>query len=201
MSEISYKAMAINISESTLTKILEYLTDQTSKGDRQAQQLLHLLPNPSSGNLSSNISDFPKRLFAAWQELADLQVGENCWSYPVPFADLAENLGISIQTLIQYLETTPIDNLQLLAGRGENYLIKSQQVGDLAFHSAPKLSKPEKKAAEIIFKVGDRIRVNANRPQYTNQTGIVDQVISVSCRIKLDNGWVAFLPNHCLEKI
>ena len=58
-----------------------------------------------------------------------------------------------------------------------------------------------KTAGKIIFKVGDRIRVNANRPQYIDQTGTIEQIISVSCRIKLDNGWIAFLPNYCLEKI
>jgi hypothetical protein len=190
--------MAINISESTLRKTLEYLKIQASSGDRLAADLLTLFPSSQS----ETIPNFDQRLFAAWKELVDLQIGENCWSYPVPFADLAENLSISIETLIQHLETIQIDSLQLLSGRGTNYLIKSQQVGDLAFHSAPNFSKPTStKPVQIIFKVGDRIRVNANRPQYINQTGIIDQVISVSCKVKLDNGWVAFLPNHCLEKL
>ena len=43
--------------------------------------------------------------------------------------------------------------------------------------------------------------VNANRQQYANHKGVVEQVISVSCRVKLDNGWTAFLPNHCLDHI
>ena len=194
--------MAINISESTLRKTLEYLKIQASSGDRLAAELLTLFP--SSPQQSETIPNFDQRLFAAWKELVDLQIGENCWSYPVPFADLAENLTISIETLIQHLEIIQIDSLQLLLGRGTNYLIKSQQVGDLAFHSVPNFSKPSSTgtiAKEVIFKVGDRIRVNGNRPQYTDQTGIIDQVISVSCKVKLDNGWVAFLPNHCLEKL
>lgn len=192
--------MAINISESTLRKTLEYLKIQACSGDHLAAELLTLFP--SSSSQSEPIPNFDQRLFAAWKELVDLQIGENCWSYPVPFADLAENLAISIENLIQHLETIQIDSLQLLSGRGANYLIKSQQVGDLAFHSAPNFSKPTStKTKEIIFKVGDRIRVNANRPQYTDQTGVIDQVISVSCKVKLDNGWVAFLPNHCLEKL
>jgi hypothetical protein len=51
------------------------------------------------------------------------------------------------------------------------------------------------------FVVGDRIRINEQRPQYALHTGTVTQVISVSCRVALDNGWSAFLPHHCLEKI
>ena len=55
--------------------------------------------------------------------------------------------------------------------------------------------------ADSNFKVGDRVAVNANRQQYANHKGVVEQVISVSCRVKLDNGWTAFLPNHCLDHI
>lgn len=193
--------MAINISASTFKKVLEYLHHQASVGDLQAEKLLKLLPS------SEQAPDFIKKLFDAWQELADLQIGqssENCWSYPVPLGDIAENLSISIETLIQYLESSEDRDLQLLPARGENYVVKSQQVGDLTFHSAPSLtpksSKPEtgKASPEVTFKVGDRILIK-NRPQYENQAGIVDQVLSVSCRIKLDNGWIAFLPNQCLE--
>jgi len=194
--------MAITISESTFRKTLEYLTAHANNGDRPATELLNLLQVYSSPANLESIPDFDKRLFAAWKELVELQIGENCWSYSVSFDDLAENLGISVAKLIQHLETTQIDSLQLLAARGTNYTVKSLQVGDLAFHSDPNLSKVNtSKVLEVIFKVGDRIRVNANRPQYINQMGVVDQVISVSCRIKLDNGWVAFLPNHCLEKL
>jgi hypothetical protein len=193
--------MAITISETTFRKTVEYLTAHASNGDRPAAELLNLFQNYEPANLES-IKDFDKQLFAAWKELVELQIGETCWSYSVSFDDLAENLCISVAKLIQHLEATQIDSLQLLAGRGTNYSVKSQQVGDLAFHSEPNFSKVStSRVLEVIFKVGDRIRVNANRPQYINQMGVVDQVISVSCRIKLDNGWVAFLPNHCLEKI
>jgi len=194
--------MAITISESTFRKTLEYLTAHANSGDRPAAELLNLLQAFSPPANLEFIPDFEKSLFAAWKELVELQIGESCWSYSVSFDDLAENLGISISRLIQHLEATQIDSLQLLAGRGTNYAVKSLQVGDLAFHSAPDASKLSSgKVLEVILKVGDRIRVNANRPQYINQMGVVDQVISVSCRVKLDNGWVAFLPNHCLEKI
>jgi len=211
--------MSINISESTFRKTLEYLTNQAGDGDRLAIELLALLQSHTQSLNADNIEPIPnfdRRLFTAWKELAELQIGhigENCWSFPVPFADLAENLSIPIENLIRYLETTEIDCLQLLAGRSTNYLIKSQQVGDLAFHSDPNFSKLSTKLStntsvkttktdiKLILKVGDRIRVNANRPQYIDQTGTIEQVISVSCRVKLDNDWIAFLPNHCLEKI
>jgi len=192
--------MAINISESTFRKTLEYLTNQAQNGDRLAEELLSLW----QGLIYEPILDFDKRLFAAWKELTGLQVGNSCWSYPISFVDLAQSLSIPIENFIQNLELTEIDSLQLLRGRGENYLIKFQEVGNLAFHSVPNFSKLMymiQKPQVASFKVGDRIRVNANRPQYTNQLGIVEQVISVSCRIKLDNGWIAFLPNHCLEKL
>jgi hypothetical protein len=182
--------MAITISESTFRKTLKYLTALATNGDRTAAELLSLLPAHSPPANLESIPDFDKRLFAAWKELVELQVGKNCWSYSVSFDDL------------QHLELTQIDSLQLLAGRGTNYVVKSQQVGDLAFHSEPNFSNIKTgKVLEVVFKVGDRIRVNANRQQYINQMGVVDQVISVSCRVKLDNGWIAFLPNHCLEKI
>jgi len=194
--------MPITISESIFRQTVQYLTSQSNNGDRPAQELLKIwqsvLPN------SEAIPDFDRRLFTTWQELADLQIGENCWSYPVPIADIAENLSVSIENLIQHLETTQIQSLQLLPGRGINYIIKSNQIGDLAFHSAPNFSKSPTdllKGNETVFKVGDRIKVNGNRPQYANQTGTIEQVISVSCRIKFDNDWIAFLPNHCLEKI
>lgn len=205
--------MAIDISESTLTKTLEYLTDRAGNGDRLAVELLALFEVPALNlKVLTPIPNFNKRLFNAWQELVELQIGqmgENCWSYPVPFADIAENLSVSVETLIQHLETTDIHSLQLLTGRSTNYLVKSQQVGDLAFHSDPNSKSPksssddpsDRASARVILKVGDRIRVNANRPQYKDQTGTIEQVISVSCKIKLDNGWIAFLPNHCLEKI
>ncbi len=193
--------MAIAISESTFKKTLDYLTNQSSQGSVEAAELLilwqaYLLPQDFAP-----IPDFSKILFVAWKDLADLQIGENCLSYPVPIADVAESMDMPIIKLIQHLETVEVHGLQLLPGRGINYLIRAQQVGDLTFHSALDFELISNKIAKNPFKVGDRVRVNAVRAQYTNQVGVIDQIISVSCRIKFDNGWVAFLPNHCLEKI
>lgn len=189
---VPINTMAITISESTFQKICEYLATQAPKGDAIAQELLTLLPTPGT---------FPKQVFKAWQELTDLHIGENSWSYPVAFGELAEQMSMPIEQFVQYLEAHQIDGMQLLGGRGQSYKIRRQEVGDLTFHSAPNFTKPVPSSEVVSFAVGDRIRVNAKRPQYTNQTGTINQVISVSCRVQLDNGWVAFLPNHCLEKI
>jgi hypothetical protein len=221
--------MAVNVSESLFEQILIYLRARTEVNDRVAQNLLKTLEplvsssSPiDSGDSSTNPhrdrretipSQFGQKLFDAWKELADLQVGENYWSYPVMFEDLAEAMEISIDYFVQYLSTIQIGSLQLIQGRGYNYQVNGQQAASLTFHSAPTLKKaaipnltnkkqsPEQKPAAKSFKVGDRVCVNANRQQYANHTGVIEQVISVSCRVKLDNGWTAFLPNHCLDYI
>lgn len=221
--------MAVNVSESLFEQILVYLRARTEVNDHIAQNLLKTLetlvssgsPIDSVGS-STNLnrdrrepipSQFEQKLFDAWKELADLQVGENYWSYPVMFEDLAESMEISIDYFVQYLSNVQIGSLQLIQGRGYNYQVNGQQSASLTFHSAPTLKKaaipnltnkkqsPDQKPAIKAFKVGDRVCVNANRQQYANHTGVIEQVISVSCRVKLDNGWTAFLPNHCLDYI
>jgi hypothetical protein len=216
--------MAVNVSESLFEQILEYLRARTEASDRVAQNLLKTLETLISSSESSRsstksyggssedlASQFGQKLFDAWKELADLQVGENYWSYPVMFEDLAEIMEISVDQFVQYLANVQIGSLQLIQGRGYNYQVNGQQAASLTFHSAPTLKKAaipsvsDKKqdavAKSKTFKVGDRVCVNANRQQYANHKGIVEQVISVSCRVKLDNGWTAFLPNHCLDHI
>ncbi|MFM7885867.1 MAG: hypothetical protein ACKPCM_04065, partial [Pseudanabaena sp.] len=197
---------------------------RTEASDRVAQNLLKtletLISSSESSRASTNsyggvsedlASQFGQKLFDAWKELADLQVGENYWSYPVMFEDIAEIMGISVDLFVQYLANVQIGSLQLIQGRGYNYQVNGQQAASLTFHSAPTLKKAaipnfsDKKQDAVnkskTFKVGDRVCVNANRQQYANHKGIVEQVISVSCRVKLDNGWTAFLPNHCLDHI
>jgi hypothetical protein len=216
--------MAVNVSESLFEQILEYLRERTKASDPTAQNLLRTLETLTSSNDSSNSTpqsssnrpddlapQFGQKLFEAWKELADLQVGENYWSYPVMFEDLAETMEISVDVFVQHLANTQIGSLQLIQGRGYNYQVNGQQAASLTFHSAPTLkkaaipkvsdSKQESGSKSKTFKVGDRVCVNANRQQYANHKGIVEQVISVSCRVKLDNGWTAFLPNHCLDHI
>ena len=228
--------MTVNVSESLFEQILEYLRVRTEASDRVAQKLLKTLEtlrsanapiNSAATNSSANSGDHPndrsmdrlddiasqfgQKLFDAWKELADLQVGENYWSYPVMFEDIAEIMEVSVDRFVQYLGSIQIGSLQLIQGRGYNYQVNGQQAASLTFHSAPTLKKAAiPKVAENKqeatpknkgFKVGDRVCVNANRQQYANHKGVVEQVISVSCRVKLDNGWTAFLPNHCLDHI
>ena len=216
--------MAINVSESLFEQILEYLRARTEASDRVAKNLLKTLETVTSNGTSSSsppksnsdriddpASQFGQKLFDAWQEIADLQDGENYWSYPVMFEDLAEIMEISIDIFVKYLANIQIGSLQLIQGRGYNYQINEQPAASLTFHSVPTLkkaaipnvaeNKQELGAKNKTFKVGDRVCVNANRQQYANHKGVVEQVISVSCRVKLDNGWTAFLPNHCLDHL
>jgi hypothetical protein len=220
--------MTVNVSESLFEQLLEYLRARTEASDRIAQNLLKTLETLISDSTSigsvakSNrdragdlVSQFGQKLFDAWKELADLQVGENYWSYPVMFEDLAETMEISVDSFVQHLANIQIGSLQLIQGRGYNYQVNGQQAASLTFHSVPTLKKAaipnlagekqgsgtDNKSLSKIFKVGDRVTVNANRQQYANHQGVVEQVISVSCRVKLDNGWTAFLPNHCLDHI
>jgi len=214
--------MAVNISESLFEQVLEYLRVKTEAGDRVAKSLLKSLETVTTESVSVSAvakpnhdepipPQFGQMLFDTWNELADLQVGENCWSYPVMFEDLAETMEIAIDDFVRYVATVQIGSLQLIQGRGYNYQVNGQQAASLTFHSAPTLrkaaipnladKKPDPKAASRVFKVGDRVCVNANRQQYANHMGVVEKVISVSCRVKLDNGWTAFLPNHCLDLI
>ena len=220
--------MTVNVSESLFGQILEYLRARTEASDRIAQNLLKTLENLTSESTSKDsvtqsnrdraddlVSQFGQKLFDAWKELADLQVGENYWSYPVMFEDIAETMEISVDSFVQHLANIQIGSLQLIQGRGYNYQVNGQQAASLTFHSVPTLKKAaipnlaggkqgsgtENKPPSKVFKVGDRVAVNANRQQYANHQGVVEQVISVSCRVKLDNGWTAFLPNHCLDHI
>ena len=220
--------MTVTVSESLFGQILEYLRARTESSDRIAENLLKTLETLTSSSTSVNsvsrsnsdrsddlASQFGQKLFDVWKELADLQVGENYWSYPVMFEDLAETMEISVDRFVQYLANVQIGSLQLIQGRGYNYQVNGQQAASLTFHSAPTLKKAaipnitdkkqdvgtDNKALSKNFKVGDRVCVNANRQQYADHKGTVEQVISVSCRVKLDNGWTAFLPNHCLDHI
>lgn len=214
--------MAVNVSEYLFEQVLEYLRLRTNANDPIAQNLLKALGTITVESFSVNAAaklerdesippQFGQMLFDTWEELADLQVGENCWSYPVMFEDLAETMEISIENFVRYLATVQIGSLQLIQGRGYNYQVNGQQAASLTFHSAPTLKKAaipnltdkkqDSKTVSKVFKVGDRVCVNSNRQQYANHKGVVEQVISVSCRVKLDNGWTAFLPNHCLDLI
>jgi hypothetical protein len=215
--------MTIRTSKDLLKQIQDYLRSQADKGDQQAQQLLiqvlTLLLEDTSGHapidpkLDQKIAlDFDKKLFDTWQELANEQVGDNFWSYPIAFEDIAEAMGISVTRFVQLVAPIQLPNLQLIQGRGANHKVGDQSASSLTFHPKSQKTaesrtaqeaKPTAKSAtkETVFCVGDRVQVNANRPQYANQVGTVDQVISVSCRVKLDNGWSAFLPNHCLDKL
>ncbi|MBD2319094.1 hypothetical protein [Phormidium tenue] len=217
--------MTVNVSESLFEQILEYLRARTEASDRVAESLLKTLETLTSSSTTSSVTksnsdrdadlelQFGQKLFDAWKELADLQVGENYWSYPVMFEDLAEAMEISVDRFVQYLSNVQIGSLQLIQGRGYNYQVNGQQSASLTFHSAPTLKKAaipnvadkkqgaDHKSLSKTFKVGDLVVVNANRQQYANHKGVVEQVISVSCRVKLDNGWTAFLPNHCLDHI
>jgi len=142
--------MAVNVSESLFEQILEYLRARTEVSDRVAQNLLKTLETLISSNASSTASSkfygkpsedltsqFGQKLFDAWKELADLQVGENYWSYPVMFEDLAEIMEISVDHFVQYLANVQIGSLQLIQGRGYNYQVNGQQAASLTFHSAP----------------------------------------------------------------
>ena len=216
--------MTVNVSESLFEQILEYLRVRTEASDHSAANLLKTLESitNSSASVDSGLksnsdrahevaSQFGQKLFDAWKELADLQVGENYWSYPVMFEDLAETMEVSIDHFVEYLANIQIGSLQLIQGRGYNYRVNEQQAASLTFHSAPTLKKAaipnvadkkqELNSKSKTFKIGDRVCVNANRQQYANHKGVVEQVISVSCRVKLDNGWTAFLPNHCLDHL
>lgn len=216
--------MTVNVSESLFEQIIEYLRVRTEASDRIAENLLKTLKALTSSSTVDSVQksnsdrdelapQFGQKLFDAWKELADLQVGENYWSYPVMFEDLAETMEISVDIFVQYLANVQIGSLQLIQGRGYNYQVNGLQAASLTFHSAPTLKKAaipsindkkqgtEHKTLGKTFKVGDRVAVNANRQQYANHKGVVEQVISVSCRVKLDNGWTAFLPNHCLDHI
>jgi hypothetical protein len=217
--------MTVNVSESLFEQVLEYLRVRTEASDRIAEKLLKTLKTLTSSSTVDSVqksnsdrvdelaSQFGQKLFDAWKELADLQVGENYWSYPVMFEDLAETMEMSVDIFVQYLANVQIGSLQLMQGRGYNYQVNGQQAASLTFHSAPTLKKAaipnindkkqgaDHRASGKNFKVGDRVAVNANRQQYANHKGVVEQVISVSCRVKLDNGWTAFLPNHCLDHI
>lgn len=143
--------------------------------------------------------DFAKQLFTTWQRLAIEQVGENFWSLPIPLEQIADQLELATEAIAEQLDRSyPAElpahfgNLQLIRNR-------SSLCQAVAFH--PPTTSAEVSANDLKFHVGDRVRVNSQRPQYANHTGTVTQVISVSCRIALDNGWSAFLPHHCLEKI
>jgi hypothetical protein len=214
--------MTIKIGKDLLRQIQDYLRSQADKGDQESQKLLIqvltlLLEGDSSSEPTESEStqkiqlDFDKKLFDTWQELANEQVGDNFWSYPIAFEDLAEAMGISVERFVGLVAPLQIANLQLIQGRGANHQVGSQHAASLTFHpksqktsEAQSITKPTAKSStkeKAPFRVGDRVQVNANRPQYVNQVGTVDQVISVSCRVKLDNGWSAFLPNHCLDKL
>ncbi|MDX1976487.1 MAG: hypothetical protein SFT94_02335 [Pseudanabaenaceae cyanobacterium bins.68] len=143
--------------------------------------------------------DFAKQLFTAWQRLASEQVGENFWSLPIPLEQIADELEVAVPAIAEQLDRSCL--VDLPAQFGNLQLIKNRASTGQAVTFHPPASPAEANPNELKFLVGDRVRVNGQRPQYANHTGTVTQVISVSCRIALDNGWSAFLPHHCLEKI
>jgi hypothetical protein len=168
-----------------------------------------------SDSLSLSKAEFSQKLFDMWKELAQEEIGENFWSYPVLIQDIADAMEMQPETLANYLASFDLDRIQLIQTRGHNYQIGKQKAASLTFHPMARTNVQEAKPArmspksengiliedEPAFKIGDRVRVNSRRPQYANLDGTVSQVISVSCRVQLDNGWSAFLPNHCLDRI
>lgn len=229
--------MVVAISEALFKQIQTYLDSLSDRGDRKAQELLvqiqHEIDNAKSETFLQAPPDratppgltkaeFAQSLFDIWQELAQEEIGENFWSYPVLIRDIADAMEIEPEILADYLATFDIDRIQLIQTRGHNYTIGKQKAASLTFHPVTRsnerlherpdrrqerLSHPPKSENGILiedetaFKIGDRVRVNSLRPQYANLCGTVSQVISVSCRVQLDNGWSAFLPNHCLDRI
>jgi hypothetical protein len=230
--------MVVAISEALFKQVQTYLNNLSDRGDLQAKELLvqihheidkvsglTLAPDPTTEVTTLGLSknEFAKKLFDNWQELAQEEIGENFWSYPVLIRDIADAMEIEPETLAHYLNTFEVDRIQLIQTRGHNYTIGKQKAASLTFHpitrhsdrSHARPNQPEERLSrspnksengiliedETAFKVGDRVRVNGRRQQYANLCGTVSQVISVSCRIQLDNGWSAFLPNHCLDRI
>jgi hypothetical protein len=225
--------MVVAISEALFKQIQTYLDSLSDQGDRQAQELLVQIQqeiddaknaksealSPASPDQSRSLSltkaEFTKKLLDIWQELAQEEIGENFWSYPVLIRDIADEMDMEPETLAHYLTTFEVDRIQLIQTRGHNYTIGKQKAASLTFHPVTRTnqrqegtSRPPSKSEngiliedETAFKVGDRVRVNSHRQQYANLCGTVSQVISVSCRVQLDNGWSAFLPNHCLDRI
>jgi hypothetical protein len=221
--------MAIAISEELFKQIHVYLLSLSEQGDPHAQELLvemqhqeHVKtdtpsrsPSPQTTPRKLSQAEFSKRLFNTWQELAQDEIGENFWSYPVSIDDIADAMEMDSETLVHYLASSEIDRIQLIQTRGQNYQIGKQKAASLTFHPISHPHEREVKPSQRLaksgngvlieddpaFKVGDRVRVNNRRPQYANLSGTVSQVISVSCRVQLDNGWAAFLPNHCLDRI
>ena len=226
--------MVVAISEALFKQVQTYLHSLSNRGDRQAQELLvkiqQEIDNEDSeailqaypaqaAALSFTKAEFSQKLFDNWQELAQEEIGENFWSYPVLIRDLADAMEMEPETLAHYLTTFEVDRVQLIQTRGHNYTIGKQKAAALTFHPTTHAdrrpdrhqensSRPPNKSEngiliedETAFKVGDRVRVNSRRQQYANLSGTVSQVISVSCRVQLDNGWSAFLPNHCLDRI
>ncbi len=129
-------------------------------------------------------------LFQHWRLRAEAEVGESFWSYPIPLEDLAQDLGLTAPELRSHIARWGRDDCQVVDSR-------DSRSATVAFHPAPK----RREVPPSTFQVGDRVRVTAQRPQYFNCTGVITQTISVSCRVQLDNGWQAFLPYHCLEKL
>jgi hypothetical protein len=226
--------MVVAISEALFEQLQTYLGSLSDRGDRQAQELLVQIQQEidsdrteasaqvtamHSTSLSLTKVEFAQKLFDNWQELAQEEIGENFWSYPVLIRDIADAMEMDPETLAHYLTTFDVDRIQLIQTRGHNYTIGKQKAASLTFHPASQIkqhhsqhqqrtpSAPSKSENGILiedetaFKVGDRVRVNSRRQQYANLCGPVSQVISVSCRVQLDNGWSAFLPNHCLDRI
>jgi hypothetical protein len=181
--------MVISIDSDLFQRLQIYLQQQSHTGDAIATELIQSLTQYQAPDKS-----FSQTLFATWQLLAEAQVGEKYWSYPVTLTDLATEMELSVEALAQQLEHLKHDDIELIQGRGH------QGVTALMFHPA-KAAKSKKVSKTQTFQVGDRVRVIGDRPHYANQTGVVEQVISVSCRVHLDNGWKAFLPHHCLERV
>jgi hypothetical protein len=222
--------MVVAISEALFAQIQTYLHSLSDRGDRQAQELLIKIQQEidneeseaisqasptQSAPLSFTKAEFSQKLFDNWQELAQEEIGENFWSYPVLIRDIADAMEMEPETLAHYLTTFDVDRIQLIQTRGHNYTIGKQKAASLTFHPITRPDRRQEKSSpqpnksengiliedETAFKVGDRVRVNNRRQQYANLSGTVSQVISVSCRVQLDNGWSAFLPNHCLDRI
>ncbi len=149
-----------------------------------------LLPATPPTTLETTFEDRGEALFQHWRARAEAEVGESFWSYPIPLEDLAQDLGLSALELRSHI---------VQWGRADCQVVDSRdgRSATVAFHPAPK----RREIPPSTFQVGDRVRVTAQRPQYFNCTGVITQTISVSCRVQLDNGWQAFLPYHCLEKL
>ncbi len=195
-------SMAQTIPNELWQQICHYLRDRSTAGDRAAAALWAQASALSSDPPSETV-EFSQRLFQAWQDIARDAAGEAFWSYPVPLDELAEAIDCTPEALASALDRVQLERMQIVAGRSEGYAVGDRRISALTFHppSATPTSLPGGDGSPALA-VGDRVRVVApDRPQYDGREGEIEQILSVSCRIRLSNGWSAFLPQRCLQRL